>query len=304
MTFRQLDSFNPELRRAAAVLPRRAVSLKRYRGMNDLVERASKDKADVERVSIGAIDVVVHRPPNGNDDGARLLWIHGGGMIIGSARQDDFMCRQLAAAHDVTVVAVDYRLAPEHPFPTPLEDCHDALVWLADQPGVDRERIVIAGASAGGGLCAGLALMARDRGVVSPCFQALVYPMLDDRTAVNPAKKGTALRVWDNGANHLGWASYLAQEPGAGGVSAYAAPARATDLTGLPPAWIGVGTSDLFHDESVAYAKALVAAGVDVDLHISPGAYHASELVSRSAEVSKAFVASRAAAFDRALGRT
>lgn len=302
MKFRQLDEFNPQLRGVAAVLPRRIVSIKLHKKIDALVARLARDRDDVETVAVGDISVQIHRPTSGDDDGARILWIHGGGMIIGSARQDDGLCRRMANAHNVTVVAVDYRLAPEHPFPTPLEDCHDALVWLADQPGVDRDRIIVAGASAGGGLAAGLALMARDRGVVSPLFQLLIYPMLDDRTAVDSSKDQIAVRVWDNKANHYGWSAYLGEEPGGDSISPYAAPARSTALSGLAPAWVGVGTCDLFHDECISYARALEAAGIAVELHIAPGAFHASEAMSK-AGVSKAFLESQASAIDAALGR-
>lgn len=224
-------------------------------------------------------------------------------MVIGSAAQDDALCRRLAKRHGAVVAAVDYRLAPEHPFPAPLDDCHDALVWLASQPDVDPNRIVIAGASAGGGLTAGLALLAQDRGDVRPAFQVLVYPMIDDRTVLRHDLDERNFRMWTNRSNRYGWSSYLGCAPGSPDMSAYAAPARATDnqLAQLPPAWIGVGSLDLFHDEDVLYAERLRSVGVDCELNVVPGAFHAFDGLARKAPVTRGFNASRDAAIAAAL---
>ena len=163
------------------------------RSLESLQERArptmerlvpTSRRRDVEVVDLGGASVRVHRPRLAvPGPGPALLWVHGGGYVIGTAAQEDAFCRRFADELGAVVAAVDYRLAPEHPFPTPLEDCHDALVWLAERDEVDARRVAIGGASAGGGLAAGLALMARDRGVVQPALQLLTYPMLDDRTA-------------------------------------------------------------------------------------------------------------------------
>jgi acetyl esterase/lipase len=158
-----------------------------------------------------------------------LLWIHGGGYVIGSARGEDRVCREFADALGITVAAVDYRLAPEHPFPAPLEDCYTGLLWLAQQSFVNPARIAIGGPSAGGGLAAALALLARDRGQVTPVLQLLSYPMLDDRT-VSPTGPQRRNRLWDHRSNRFGWTSYL------GGADPRAAvPVRRQDLTGLAP---------------------------------------------------------------------
>jgi acetyl esterase/lipase len=156
--------------------------------------------------------------------------------VLGTAAQDDLLCRRFVDNLGITVGSVDYRLAPEHPYPAPLEDCYTALTWLAGLPGVDGDRIAIGGASAGGGLAAALALLARDRAELTPVFQVLVYPMLDDRT-VGRHLDDPGHRLWNATSNRFGWTSYL------GGVDPDAAvPARRTDLAGLPPAWVGVGT--------------------------------------------------------------
>jgi acetyl esterase/lipase len=231
-----------------------------------------------------------------------MLWIHGGGFILGSPAQDDAAATMFARELGMTVVAPSYRLAPEHPFPAAMDDLYATLRWLhanAEALRVRADRIVVAGASAGGGLAAGLTLLARDRKEVPVAFQLLVYPMLDDRT-VGKTIDGTNHRLWNAESNRFGWTSYLGREPGGADVPAYAAPARAESLAGLPPTWIGVGTFDLFHDEDVAYAKRLEAAGVAAHLEIVPGAFHAFDVFQR-ANVSKAFHASQVAALRRAL---
>jgi hypothetical protein len=169
-------------------------------------------RVDVERV--GAITVRLHHPRVTARTTPALLWAHGGGYVIGTAAPDDALCRVVAEQLNVLVAAVDYRLAPEHPFPVPLEDCHDALVWLAARPDVDAERIAIGGASAGGGLAAALALLARDRGVVTPVLQLLAYPMLDDRTTLRTDIDERHLRLWNCASNRFGWSCYLGTTPG------------------------------------------------------------------------------------------
>jgi acetyl esterase/lipase len=231
-----------------------------------------------------------------------VLWIHAGGFVIGNAIREDDRCRELARALGAVVAAVDYRLAPEHPFPTPLHDCHDALTWLADRDEVDASRIAIGGSSAGGGLAAGLALLARERREVRPIFQLLVYPMLDDRTATRDSEHERDLRLWNSSSNRFGWRSYLGHEPGTDGVSALAAPARAYDLSGLPPAWIGVGSLDLFAGEDIAYAHRLQAAGVACELCVIDGAYHGFDVVHHTAPVSREFHTAQVDALARALG--
>jgi acetyl esterase/lipase len=292
------SAFHPDLRRIAAVLPRSAVGPKRLPALRALQRlQPARRRGDIGVGVAGAATVRIHRPPTDIAGPApALLWIHGGGYVMGRAAQEDRMCRTMARALRAVVAAVDYRLAPEHPFPVPLHDCHDALVWLAADAQVDPTRIAIGGSSAGGGLAAALALLARERDEVQPSFQLLAYPMLDDRTAAREGIDDRHVRLWNNAANHFGWRSYLGGDPGGKGVSSLAAPARAENLSGLPSAWIGVGSCDLFLAEDVAYAHALRGAGVPCDLLVEPGAFHGFDIVAPSAAVSRRFRAAQVAA--------
>jgi acetyl esterase/lipase len=175
---------------------------------------------------------------------------------------------------------VDYRLAPDFPFPAPLDDCHAGLKWLAAQPDIDSTKIAIGGASAGAGLAAALAIRARDHGPINPILQVLAYPMIDDRSATGDNRH----RLWDAKSNRFGWQSYLGESD-----PAVVAPAHNPDLAGLAPAWIGVGTLDLFFDEDKAYAERLEAAGVACEFLTVPGAFHGFDLIVRRAAVTKSF---------------
>jgi acetyl esterase/lipase len=242
----------------------------------------------------------VRRPSSGRTGLPCIYWIHGGGYIFGSVLEADPRLDRWVEQLEVVVVSVEYRLAPETPFPGPLEDCYTGIVWVqatADELGVDRRRIAIAGASAGGGLGAGLALLARDRGLVSPCYQLLIYPMIDDRGLTTSSQK--EVPIWDYSANRLGWRAYLGCEPGAPDIPAYAAAARATDLRGLPPTFICVGTEDIFQDEDLDYGRRLLAHNVPTELHVYPGAPHAFEVLAPAAELSL----SCQKAIDQALAR-
>ena len=206
-----------------------------------------------------------------------LLWLHGGGYVIGKPEMDDATCAQFVQELGISILSVDYRLAPKHPFPAGLDDSYLALTWLvaqAQQLGIDPARIAIGGQSAGAGLAAALIQLAHDKQEVQPAFQLLVYPMLDDRTTLRPDLGDSNHIAWTQSSNRYGWEAYLGQPGGATNLPAYAAPARRENLAGLPPAWIGVGTLDLFHDENVSYAQRLQASGVACDLLIVPGAFH------------------------------
>lgn len=295
--------FHPDLRRIAAVLPRGVVGPRLLPVMRALqrLGQSSRVRPEIQVVRLGPVSLRLHRPstlPAG--PGPAVLWIHGGGYVMGDAAQDDGLCAHLASSLGALVAAVDYRLAPEHPFPLPLHDCHDALVWLASRKGVDDRRIAIGGASAGGGLTAALALLARERGQVRPVFQLLSYPMLDDRTALKRSPHERDVRLWNTSSNRFGWRSYLGTDPGGEGVSGLAAPARAEDLSGLPPAWVGVGSLDLFAAEDVAYADRLRAAGVPCEVLLVEGAFHGFDLVRPEAPVSRSFRAAQVDALARA----
>jgi acetyl esterase/lipase len=233
-----------------------------------------------------------------------ILWIHGGGTIAGLAAGDHDYASSLARDLGVVVLNVDYRLAPEHPFPLPFEDCYTALLWLhenAKRLGIDTERIVVAGMSAGGLLAAAVAQRAADEGV-PVCFQALLYPMLDDRTVLfHPMGRGSL--VWTPEANRYAWEAYLRRVPGTDETRPYAVPARRPDLSGLAPAWIGVGDLDLFYTEDVEYASRLQASGVDCELYTVPGMYHAAEIKRPKTTAARAFTLSLHTAIRAAIGR-
>lgn len=293
------SGFHPDLRRAARILPRGGIGprtvplLQRLTGL-----QGRRTPGDVEVLDLpSGAGVRIFRPPHRPADPApALLWIHGGGYVIGTAAQDDRLCRRFSAELGATVASVDYRLAPQNPYPAALEDCWAALTRLAELPGVDPARIAIGGASAGGGLAAALAQWAADRGEISPVLQLLVYPMLDDRSAALPANR--SYRLWNPRNNLFGWTAYLGDAD-----PQVAVPARRADLTGLAPAWIGVGTLDLFHDEDLAYAERLRQAGVPCEVETVPGAFHGFDLLMPKAGVSQAFFASQCESLRNAFGR-
>ncbi|MFF7314085.1 alpha/beta hydrolase fold domain-containing protein [Streptomyces sp. NPDC008137] len=225
------------------------------------------------------ISLLICRPAAPAPAGARpvIYHVHGGGMVIGNNRVGVDVPLAWARALDAVVVSVEYRLAPEHPHPAPVEDVYAGLLWTADHAaelGADPERIVIAGASAGGGLCAALALLTRDRKGPQPIGQVLMCPMLDDRNDTPSTYQMAGLGVWDRTANETGWTALLGSRRGGPDVPAYAAPARAEDLTGLPPAFLDVGSAETFRDEVVAYASRIWQAGGVAELHVWPGGFH------------------------------
>lgn len=285
-----MADFHPDLARTARFTPRGMINpytLPLMRGAARLMDRRTPTDVEVLTTTSGT-RIRLHRPPDATATGPALLWIHGGGYLVGSAAQDDVICRRFARELGITVAAVEYRLAPEYPYPIPLEDCYAALTWLTALPAVDPGKVAIGGASAGGGLAAALALLVRERAEIDLAAQLLVYPMLDDRSATQPGLHDPAHRLWTQKANVYGWTSYLSDaDPNV------AVPARQQDLSGLPPAWIGVGTLDLFHDEDLAYADRLTAAGVEVEIEVVPGAFHGFDGMAAKAPVSQKFFASQ-----------
>jgi acetyl esterase/lipase len=200
-------------------------------------------------------------------------------MFLDSPQFESPLTARLARELGAIVVSPDYRLAPEHPFPAALDDCMATLSWMrahADDLGIDPGRIAAAGASAGGGLSAAVAQRSHDEGVALRA-QALVYPMLDDRSTLHEDHAGRGQFLWTPASSRFGWTAYLGREPRMSDAPEYAAPARRTDLTGLAPAWIGVGDLDLLDDENVAYANRLKAAGVPCELVTVPGMYHGAD---------------------------
>ena len=234
------------------------------------------------------------RATGGAGSGPAAVHAHGGGMIAGSVDGVDRDVAAYVAASGVPILSVDYRLAPEARGTVPAEDVHAGLAWLvehADQLGVDPRRVALLGESAGGGLAAAAAILARDRGP-AVARQLLVYPMLDDRTLTpDPLLVPTAL--WSYEDNRTGWGALLGDDLGTDAVSPVAAPARLADLTGLPPAYLEVGGLDIFRDEVVAHAQRLWAAGVPVELHVHPGAVHGYDLVAPGAGVTRRALADR-----------
>ncbi len=222
-----------------------------------------------------------------------LIWFHGGGYIMGKPEMDDRRSMETVHETGISVVSVDYRLAPRLPFPAGLEDSYAALKWVgshAQQLGVDVNRIAVGGVSAGGGLAAALTQLALDRQEITPVFQLLVYPMLDDRTVLRTEIDDSLNNTWTQKSNRFGWESYLGRScVGAADVPKYAAPARREDLCGLPPAWIGVGTLDVFHDEDLTYAQRLQACGIACETCVIPGAFHGFDVVNPQAPVVLSF---------------
>lgn len=238
---------------------------------------------------------------------AALFWIHGGGLVIGRAVQNDQLCALTARELGILVVSVEYRKAPEHPFPAALDDCIAGWRWLqreAHRLGVDPARITVGGQSAGGGLAASLVQRIHDSRGVQPVAQWLFCPMLDDRTAARRELDRVGHFVWNNRQNRFGWRSYLGVEPGSDVVPAYAVPSRQEDVRGLPPAWIGVGDIDLFYDEDHAYAERLREANVEVTFEVVSGAPHGFESWAPDTTITRKYISCAQAWLRQALEGT
>ena len=313
MTTRHL--VDPELVALLDQIPATVLTNETLRQIRAMSSRASVDLPQFSALSVserfipgpeGApnVRVLVYLPTSVQGVVPVLLWIHGGGYIMGSADAEDLTVKSIVSALGCAAVSVDYRLAPEMSHPGPVEDCYAALQWLsthANELGIDPKRIAVGGSSAGGGLAAALALLTRDRGEVSLAFQFLLAPMLDDRTCTlaNPHPY-TGEFIWTPEANCFGWSSLLGQEPGGPDVSPYAAAARAEHLEGLPATFLYVGALDLFLEEDLEYARRLMRAGVPTELHVYPGAYHGFRMVA-DAQVTQAAERDLLAALKRAL---
>lgn len=253
-----------------------------------------------------AVALEIYRSQGRPSPAPALVWIHGGGMVLGAPAHGDGYCSRVVAETGAVVISVDYRLAPQHPYPAAIDDCFSALSWVlehAEEVGVDPTRVAIGGDSAGGGLAAALAQRAHDAGL-PVVFQLLIYPMLDDRTVTRAERLEEWALMWNPPSNRYGWTSYLGRDPGGTETGEYAVPARRQDLSGLPPAWIGVGDVDLFHAEDVDYARRLQEAGVDCELMVQPGMYHGADQLVPGHPVTLAFTTTSLQALRRALTGT
>ncbi len=294
-----LNLIAPELRKATAAFPKLPVTS----GFGRLLTRAllplmlqrTKIPAGVSIEQVRTSSGLTLRvyTPSGTNFRAAMVYIHGGGMMIGAPKMDDALLSSTALELDIVIVSPEYRLAPENPYPSPVDDCHEAWAWLIEnssQKGIDISRMAIGGESAGGGLAAGLILRLNDEGGRKPLAQWLFCPMLDDRTALNRSLDDLDHFVWNNKMNLVGWSSYLGQAIGTEKVSAYAAPARRTDFVGLPKAWIGVGDLDLFFEENKKYAAKLSAAGVSCELDVVEGAPHSFQGLAPDSDLAKSYM--------------
>jgi acetyl esterase/lipase len=311
-------AFDPELAEMAAAVAVTPPPTDPVLARERMVEIMAAMAVEIDMSDLDIDDRVIAGPPGDPDVTVRVyvpkapatdptpavLYINGGGFVVGSIDSEHPNSARLAQALGVVVVSVEYRLAPEHPFPAGLEDCYAALVWLhreADALGVDATRVAINGGSAGGGLAAGLALLARDRGGPAICFQYLGIPELDDRLDTPSMQRFHDTPMWSRPQAERSWEWYLGAAYGRDDVSPYAAPARATDLAGLPPAYVSTMEFDPLRDEDINYALKLLAAGVSVELHSFPGTFHGSGIVTTAAITRREGV-ERFTVLQRALG--
>jgi acetyl esterase/lipase len=307
----ELSAVDPELREPLPVImaagprpltldvlpARRALGAQQRPGDEEL---ARDGRIVLESRRAGETTVLVARPAGARGPLPGVVYLHGGGMVAGDERGDLPVVLDWVEQVGVVLVSVDYRLAPEHPYPAGVEDCHAALTWTAahaGELGIDG-RLVLAGTSAGGGLAAATALLHRDRGGAGLVGLLLVCPMLDDRNVHAPVRP---YQTWSSVSNLTGWTALLGAARGGPDVPPYAAPARATDLAGLPPAFIDVGTADIFLDEDVDLARRIWAAGGRADLHVWAGGYHGFDALVPEAAVSRAARAERIAWLRRVL---
>jgi len=311
---KQLSKIHPELQRLAKIYP----NINYNRGTAWLINTimhlvpSSKtlDGIIVENVFIsrqGAdakLRLRIYKPLSVNAPTPVLLWMHGGGYLIGKPEQDDKYVAEYVRALGIIVVSVDYRLAPKYPFPAPLEDCYSAIKWIAshaEELNIDSKRIAVGGNSAGGGLAAALAQFVFDRNEIEIAFQLLIYPMLDDRTVLRTDIDDSNCIAWNHKSNRFGWESYLGQNAGVDNVPAYSVPARRANLSGLPPVWIGVGDLDIFHDEDAAYAERLKQANVKCESMVIPGAFHGFDVFDPNIPIVQEFRKSQIAALKKYL---
>lgn len=293
-----LGLLDPEIAAALTDMPDFAFTVDSLPAIRPLVPRPNGPAEGIERsdhvVDDDGVVLTLHRPTGAGGSLPCVYWIHGGGLMIGHRHMDDDDLQRWCRAFGCACVAVEYRLAPEHPYPIPIEDCYRGLVWVAEHAGdlgIDADRIGVGGRSAGGGLAAALAMLARDRSGPRLRFQVLDCPMLDDRPRW-PSRGMAGVPVWSRESNDLGWHCYLGDRCGTDDVPALAAPARATadELAGLPPAFVAVGAVDVLRDEAVDHATRLNQAGVPTELHVYAGAPHGALLFPAAAVTGRMIV--------------
>lgn len=303
--FRSFERIAPELKKPiiyAAYDINNPVALWLTRNVGMGIIPPISENIDYNLIEQEDCDLHVYRPTNTTEPLPILIWIHGGGLVSGKAESDHAECADYALAANLVVISVDYRLAPEHPYPAAIDDCMNSLNWAikhATDIGGDSGRIAVGGMSAGGGLAAALAQRALDNGIELK-LQLLIYPMLDDQSAVLADTENRGL-TWSRSSNKFGWSSYLDHPAGLPDNREYAIPARRKNLTNLAPAWIGVGDLDLFYDEDLEYAQRLQAAGVQVELLTVPGMYHAAERIAPDSLMAIDFKTAQIAALKNAL---
>jgi len=288
MDVSRFPSLDPELRPIVELLPDTSTAFDDIPAAREMFDSflppgpvPGEENVEVRDAVVDGVPVKVYRPVGVSGDLPGILYLHGGGFCIGSAELEHGGAVALANAVQAVVVNVDYRLAPEHPYPAGLEDCYTALKHLAALEGVDPARLAVHGQSAGGGLSAATALLARDRGGPALCFQALGIPELDDRLDTPSMTAFTDTPMWARPQAIKSWEYYLGGQP----ADQYAAPARAEDLSGLPPTYLVTCELDPLRDEGLTYAMRLLAAGVPVEVHNYPGAFHGAQLVPGAAVV-------------------
>jgi acetyl esterase/lipase len=311
---KELSNIHPELQQIARKTPSITYSNKNLWLFNWLMRLAPRTNTLegilVENVFIPGQDdrtkirLRTYKPKSVVAPTPVLIWLHGGGYVMGNPEQDDVSCARYVRELGITVVSVDYRYAPKYPFPSGLEDCYSALKWVAShsqQIGIDEKRIAVGGASAGGGLAASLVHLAHDRQEIKLIFQLLVYPMLDDRTVLRTDIDDSNNITWNQKSNRFGWESYLEKKCGSKDAPEYSVPARRRDLSGLPQTWIGVGTVDLFYDEDMLYAQRLKEYDVKCELYTVPGAFHGFDVFDPSVPIVQDFRKSQISALKKCL---
>ena len=295
----KLDAVHPDFRKAAKYFPSMPLNSRLMRAVIRGLSRSLPAPKSIPEVTVSearaaGVPLLVYTPttpPNG-----AMLWIHGGGYVMGSYRMNGPDCLRYARKLKLLVVSVDYRLAPQTAFPGPPDDCAAGWQWMqdnADSLNIRRDRIIVAGQSAGGGLAAALVQKLCDTSPVKPLGQVLYYPMLDDRTVLRSDIQNLKHYVWNRHNNLLGWRAYLGQEPGGSSVPEYSVPARRSHFENLPPTWLGVGSIDLFFQEDLQYAEQLQAAGVPCNVEVVEGGPHAFDAMAPKSRLTRGFMLSQ-----------